>query len=116
MLIAAGTIFIIGGTVSACKGHPQDAECSRDPPAIPSSRFMLVRTGRATLKEGATYTEEDERKDLTTVYIQTAVQGRKALCPPLPFSLVVALVACLAAIILCGRREAVAVAAYTAVS
>lgn len=114
MLIAAGTIFIIGGTVSACKATLK-MQNVLETTGDTIEQIHACSNGEATLKEGATYTEEDERKDLTTVYIQTAVQAVKLYAP--------------AAILIGGglgcmfgshyimrRREAVAVAAYTAVS
>lgn len=114
ILIAVGAVSIVTGTVQACKAtlKMQDVlETTSDN----LEKIHGLEDGTLKVKEGETYTEEDARKDKTTVYIQTAVKAIKLYGPSI--ILIGGGLGCMIGshIIMC-RRYGAAVAAYSAVT
>lgn len=114
ILIAVGAVSIVTGTIQACKAtlKMQDVlETTSDN----LEKIHGLEDGSLKVKEGETYTEEDARKDKTTVYIQTAVKAIKLYGPSIV--LIGGGLGCMIGshIIMC-RRYGAAVAAYSAVT
>ena len=73
ILMVCGAVGAVTSAVMACKatlkvndilkGHQSDVEAIHN-----------VQSGNAEIKQDAEYTEEDAKKDLTTVYVQTGVK------------------------------------------
>ena len=114
ILIAVGAVSIITGTVQACKAtlKMQDVlETTSDN----LEKIHGLEDGTLKVKEGETYTEEDARKDKTTVYIQTAVKAVKLYGPSIV--LIGGGLGCMiGSHIIMRRRYGAAVAAYSAVT
>lgn len=114
ILIAVGAVSIVTGTVQACKAtlKMQDVlETTSDN----LEKIHGLEDGTLKVKEGETYTEEDARKDKTTVYIQTAVKAIKLYGPSIV--LVGGGLGCMiGSHIIMRRRYGAAVAAYSAVT
>lgn len=114
ILIAVGAVSIVTGTVQACKAtlKMQDVlETTSDN----LEKIHGLEDGTLKVKEGETYTEEDARKDKTTVYIQTAVKAVKLYGPSIV--LIGGGLGCMiGSHIIMRRRYGAAVAAYSAVT
>lgn len=114
ILIAVGAVSIVTGTVQACKAtlKMQDVlETTSDN----LEKIHGLEDGTLKVKEGETYTEEDARKDKTTVYIQTAVKAVKLYAPSIV--LIGGGLGCMiGSHIIMRRRYGAAVAAYSAVT
>lgn len=114
ILIAVGAVSIVTGTVQACKAtlKMQDVlETTSDN----LEKIHGLEDGTLKVKEGETYTEEDARKDKTTVYIQTAVKTVKLYGPSIV--LIGGGLGCMiGSHIIMRRRYGAAVAAYSAVT
>lgn len=114
ILIAVGAVSIVTGTVQACKAtlKMQDVlETTSDN----LEKIHGLEDGTLKVKEGETYTEEDARKDKTTVYIQTAVKAVKLYGPSI--ILIGGGLGCMiGSHIIMRRRYGAAVAAYSAVT
>lgn len=114
ILIAVGAVSIVTGTVQACKAtlKMQDVlETTSDN----LEKIHGLEDGTLKVKEGETYTEEDARKDKTTVYIQTAVKAIKLYGPSIV--LIGGGLGCMiGSHIIMRRRYGAAVAAYSAVT
>lgn len=114
ILIAVGAVSIVTGTVHACKAtlKMQDVlETTSDN----LEKIHGLENGTLKVKEGETYTEEDARKDKTTVYIQTAVKAVKLYGPSIV--LIGGGLGCMiGSHIIMRRRYGAAVAAYSAVT
>ena len=114
IFMVVGTVSIIAGTVKACKATIK-MQSVLEETSDTIEQIHARANGEATLKEGATYTEEDERKDLTTVYIQTAVKTVKLYAPAI--ILIGGGLGCMiGSHIIMRRRYGAAVAAYSAVT
>ena len=113
ILIAVGAVSIVTGTVQACKAtlKMQDVlETTSDN----LEKMHGLEDGTLKVKEGETYTEEDARKDKTTVYIQTAVKAVKLYGPSIV--LIGGGLGCMiGSHIIMRRRYGAAVGAYSAV-
>lgn len=114
ILIAVGAVSIVTGTVQACKAtlKMQDVlETTSDN----LEKIHGLEDGTLKVKEGETYTEEDARKDKTTVYIQTAAKALKLYGPSIV--LIGGGLGCMiGSHIIMRRRYGAAVAAYSAVT
>lgn len=114
ILIAVGAVSIVTGSVQACKAtlKMQDVlETTSDN----LEKIHGLEDGTLKVKEGETYTEEDARKDKTTVYIQTAVKAAKLYAPAV--ILIGGGLGCMiGSHIIMRRRYGAAVAAYSAVT
>lgn len=114
ILIAVGAVSIVTGTIQACKAtlKMQDVlETTSDN----LEKIHGLEDGTLKVKEGETYTEEDARKDKTTVYIQTAVKAAKLYGPSIV--LIGGGLGCMiGSHIIMRRRYGAAVAAYSAVT
>lgn len=114
ILIAVGAVSIVTGTVQACKAtlKMQDVlETTSDN----LEKIHGLEDGTLKVKEGETYTEEDARKDKTTVYIQTAAKAAKLYAPAV--ILIGGGLGCMiGSHIIMRRRYGAAVAAYSAVT
>lgn len=114
ILITVGAVSIVTGTVQACKAtlKMQDVlETTSDN----LEKIHGLEDGTLKVKEGETYTEEDARKDKTTVYIQTAVKAVKLYGPSIV--LIGGGLGCMiGSHIIMRRRYGAAVAAYSAVT
>lgn len=114
ILIAVGAVSIVTGTVQACKAtlKMQDVlETTSDN----LEKIHGLEDCTLKVKEGETYTEEDARKDKTTVYIQTAVKAVKLYGPSIV--LIGGGLGCMiGSHIIMRRRYGAAVAAYSAVT
>lgn len=114
IFMVVGTVSIIAGTVKACKATIK-MQSVLEETSDTIEQIHACANGEATLKEGATYTEEDERKDLTTVYIQTAVKTVKLYAPAI--ILIGGGLGCMyGSHYIMRKRYSAAVAAYTAVN
>ena len=114
ILIAVGAVSIVTGTIQACKAtlKMQDVlETTSDN----LEKIHGLEDGTLKVKEGETYTEEDARKDKTTVYIQTAAKAVKLYGPSIV--LIGGGLGCMiGSHIIMRRRYGAAVAAYSAVT
>ena len=80
ILMVCGAVGAVTSAVMACKAtlkvndilaaHQSSVETIHD-----------VQDGKAAIKEGTEYTEEDAKKDLTTVYVQTGMKLVKLYAP-----------------------------------
>lgn len=80
ILMVCGAVGAVTSAVMACKATLKVNDILA---AHQSSVATIhdVQDGKAAIKEGAEYTEEDAKKDLTTVYIQTGVKLVKLYAP-----------------------------------
>ena len=114
ILIAVGAVSIVTGTVQACKATLKMQEVL-ETTSDNLEQIHGLEDGTLKVKEGETYTEEDARKDKTTVYIQTAVKAAKLYAPAV--ILVGGGLGCMiGSHIIMRRRYGAAVAAYSAVT
>ena len=80
ILMVCGAVGAVTSAVMACKATLK----VNDILAAHQSAVATihdVKDGKAEIKEGAEYTEEDAKKDLTTVYVQTGVKMVKLYAP-----------------------------------
>lgn len=80
ILMVCGAVGAVTSAVMACKATLKVNDILA---AHQSSVATIhdVQDGKAAIKEGAEYTEEDAKKDLTTVYVQTGVKLVKLYAP-----------------------------------
>ena len=73
ILMVCGAVGAVTSAVMACKATLKVNDILA---AHQSSVATIhdVQDGKATIKEGTKYTEEDAKKDLTTVYVQTGMK------------------------------------------
>lgn len=79
ILVAAGVIGVVGAAVLACKATLKVDEVTKDTKGKIDKIHEALETG--VTQAGETYNEEDSKKDLTTVYIQTGVKIAKLYAP-----------------------------------
>ena len=114
ILMVAGTVSIIAGTVVACKST------LKIPAMIEEADKTLemihgAQDGTIKLKEDAVYTEDDAARDITIVYVQTAVKVLKVYAPAI--ILIGGGLGCMiSSHIIMRKRYSAAVAAYAAVT
>ena len=114
ILIAVGAVSIVTGTVQACKATLK-MQNVLETTSDNLEKIHGLEDGTLKVKEGETYTEEDARKDKTTVYIQTAVKAVKLYGPSIV--LIGGGLGCMiGSHIIMRRRYGAAVAAYSAVT
>lgn len=80
ILMVCGAVGAVTSAVMACKATLKVNDILA---AHQSSVATIhdVKDGKAEIKEGAEYTEEDAKKDLTTVYVQTSLKLVKLYAP-----------------------------------
>ena len=80
ILMVCGAVGAVTSAVMACKATLKVNDILA---AHQSSVATIhdVQDGKAAIKEGAEYTEEDAKKDLTTVYVQTGLKIAKLYAP-----------------------------------
>ena len=80
ILMVCGAVGAVTSAVMACKATLKVNDIMS---AHQSSVATIhdVKDGKVEVKEGAEYTEEDAKKDLTTVYVQTGVKLVKLYAP-----------------------------------
>lgn len=80
ILMAVGAVGAVTSAVMACKATLKVNDILA---AHQSSVATIhdVQDGKAEIKEGAVYTEEDAKKDLTAVYVQTGLKIAKLYAP-----------------------------------
>lgn len=80
ILMVVGAVGAVTSTVMACKATLK----INDILAAHTSTVATihdVQDGKAVIREGETYTEEDAKKDLTTTYVQTGLKLVKLYAP-----------------------------------
>lgn len=80
ILMICGAVGTVTSAVMACKATLK----VNDILAVHQSSVATihdVQDGKAAIKEGVEYTEEDAKKDLTTVYVQTGLKIAKLYAP-----------------------------------
>lgn len=80
ILMVVGAVGAVTSTVMACKATLK----INDILAAHTSTVATihdVQDGKAVIREGETYTEEDAKKDLTTTYVQTGLKIAKLYAP-----------------------------------
>ena len=84
IMIFGAAIVGVAATVSACKATVKAQDILEDHnemvKAIHETKEK-VNSGEMILKEGAAYTENDYKKDLTTAYVQTGLKLAKIYAP-----------------------------------
>ena len=84
IMIFGAAIVGVAATVSACKATVKAQDILEDHnemvKAIHETKEK-VDSGEMILKEGAAYTENDYKKDLTTAYVQTGLKLAKIYAP-----------------------------------
>ena len=118
ILMVVGAVSIVTGTVKACQATLKFQDVLTETSDTIDKIHEVadgVANGTVEIKEGETYTKDDMNKDLTIVYIQTAVKTVKLYAPA--FILIGGGLGCMfGSHIIMRKRNAAAVAAYTAVT
>lgn len=111
MIVAAG-VGGIATVVMACKATLK-AETIVKEHQEKVAKIHDVKDGNAEISEGASYTEEDMKKDLTTVYVQTGIKLVKVYAPAVTLG-VISLSCMFGSHHIMSRRNASLTAAYIA--
>ena len=80
ILMVCGAVGAVTSAVMACKATLKVNDILKDHQSDVET-IHNVQSGNAEIKQDAEYTEEDAKKDLTTVYVQTGVKLVKLYAP-----------------------------------
>lgn len=80
ILMVCGAVGAVASAVMACKATLKVNDILEDRQTAVEA-IHNVQSGNAEIKQDAEYTEEDAKKDLTTVYVQTGVKLVKLYAP-----------------------------------
>lgn len=118
ILVVAGVVGVVGSTVMACKATTKVNDILEDTKdqldKIHEAGEKLENGEKLTLKDGEEYTAEDNKKDLTIVYAQTALKFVKLYAPAVIVG-GLSITAILAGHNITRKRNIALAAAYTAV-
>lgn len=81
ILMVCGAVGAVTSAVMACKATLKVNDIMSAHQSSVATTIHDVKDGKVEVKEGAEYTEEDAKKDLTTVYVQTGVKLVKLYAP-----------------------------------
>lgn len=114
ILMVVGTVSIITGTIKACQATIKLQDVMEES-SDTLEKIHAAANGTVVIKEGESYTKDDTNKDLTIVYVQTAIKTVKLYAPAV--ILIGGGLGCMfGSHIIMRKRNAAAIAAYTAVS
>lgn len=118
ILVVSGVVGLVGSAVMACKATTQVNDIVDGAKAelekIHTAAERLEAGETLTLKDGGEYTVEQNKKDLSIVYIQTAVKMAKLYAPAVIVG-GLSITAILAGHNITRKRNVALAAAYTAV-
>lgn len=113
LLVVGGVIGLVGGAVMACKATTK-LDTIMDKAKTDINAIHECVEHPELLPEGETYTEEDSKKDLAIVYVQTAVKVAKLYGPAIVVG-GLSITAILAGHNITRKRNVALAAGYTAI-